>query len=122
MDKRKIETELAELKERALKASRENDRDFYVGYLDDGAVAILPAGRFSKAQVLGSMRGDRSPFSARRIEDTEITVLGEDAGVVTYKAIYEADGQEFAVAATTVYRRGADGWKGVLYQQTRLPA
>ena len=115
-----VASELAELKDRALKASSENDRDFYASYLADDAVAILPFGQLSKAQVLGSMVGAKAPFSAKRIEDTDIKVLGPDVGVVTYKAIYDRDGREFAVAATTVYRRQDGRWQGVLYQQTRL--
>ena len=114
--------ELRELKRHELKASSENDRDFYDAFLADDAVAILPAGQLSKAEVLNSMQGDKAPFSAKRIEDTEVKALGPDAGLVTYKAFYDQQGGgEYAVAATTVYHREADGWKGVLYQQTKLP-
>jgi hypothetical protein len=56
----------------------------------------------------------------KRIEDVEVRPIGEDAGIVTYNAIYDRDGREAMVAATTVYVRGRDGWKGILYQQTPI--
>jgi uncharacterized protein (TIGR02246 family) len=122
MDDRKAIEELSALKDAAIKASAKNDRDFYSSYLADDAVAIMPQGVFGKADVLKSMQGTRAPFSANRIEDTEIKVLSPDAAVVTYRAIYARPEGEAAVMATTVYRRGRDGWQGVLYQQTPLPA
>jgi hypothetical protein len=120
MQQSDIAKELAELKEQELKASRENDRDFYATFLADDAVAILPHGQFTKAEVLKSMTGDKAPFSAKRIENTKIRVLDSDAGIITYKAIYEKDGREKAVIATTVYQRKNGAWTGVLYQQTNV--
>lgn len=115
-----IVEELTALKERALRASAENDRDFYDSYLDDSAIAILPFGRIDKSGVLDAMTGTKAPFSATRVENTLIVPLGEEAAVVTYDAVYERDGAEQVVVATTVYRKNPDGWKGVLYQQTPI--
>ena len=115
-----IISELSHLKDRALKASADNDRAFYDTYLDSEAIAILPQGRLSKAQILGSMTGEKAPFSAGRVEDIVIRPLGQEAAIVTYNAIYDRNGQESVVVATTVYHRGSDGWKGVLYQQTPI--
>lgn len=112
--------ELSALKDRALKASAENDREFYDGYLDADAIAILPQGRFDKSQVLGSMTGDKAPFSAKRVEDIVIRPLGSDAALVTYNAIYDRADNEVTVAVTTIYHRTHDRWKGILYQQTPL--
>lgn len=109
---------LLQLKEQALDASARNDRAFYDSYLHPDAVAILPVGRLGKAQVLASMTGDKAPFSAKRVENTAVQVLGPDAAVVTYDAIYDRGGHEVTVVATTVYKRERDGWKGILYQQT----
>jgi len=116
-----IESELTRLKEQALVASARNDRDFYAGHLADDARAILPIGVLDKAAVLASMTGDRAPFAANRVEDTIVRPIGDCAGVVTYRAIYEGEGGEFAVVATTVYERCAGHWRGVLYQQTPVP-
>jgi hypothetical protein len=64
-------------------------------------------------------RGHRRRRCRRRIEDTKIVVLGPEAGFVSYKAIYEDGAGEFAVMTTTIYKKSPDGWKGILYQQTR---
>jgi hypothetical protein len=120
MSNQEIVRELSALKDRALKASAENDREFYDDYLDADAIAILPQGRFDKSQVLASMTGDKAPFSAKRVEDIVIRPIGTDAAIVTYNAIYDRDGGEITVAATTIYHRGPGGWKGILYQQTPL--
>jgi hypothetical protein len=115
-----VQRELAALTEEALRASAENDRTFYDGYLASDATAVLPIGVVTKSQVLGSMQGERAPFAAKRVEDTNIRALGSDAGIVTYRAIYDRDGREVSVMATTVCERQDGVWKGVHYQQTPL--
>jgi hypothetical protein len=120
MSEQDIIRELSALKDRAIEASARNDREFYDSYLDVDAIAILPQGRFDKSQVLASMNGDKAPFSAKRVEDVVIRPINSNAAIVTYNAIYDRDGGEITVAATTIYRRGPDGWKGILYQQTPL--
>jgi hypothetical protein len=113
-----IEATLLTLKDQALAATRDRDQDFYGGYLADDAVAILPAGVFDKAAVVAALSSARVPFQSSKVEDTRVMVLGPDAGVVTYRATL-ASGQVFV---TTVYARRNGLWKGVLYQQTPLPA
>ncbi|MDQ0465608.1 ketosteroid isomerase-like protein [Caulobacter ginsengisoli] len=115
-----VQRELATLTKEALRASAENDRAFYDGYLAPDATAVLPVGVMTKSQVLGSMQGERAPFAAKRIEATHIRALGSDAGIVTYRAIYERDGREVSVMATTVCERRDGVWKAVQYQQTPL--
>lgn len=102
-------------------ASALNDRAFYTDYLADDARAILPTGVLDKRGVLASMAGDRAPFTALRIEDTTVRVIGEDAGVVGYRAIYDRAGQECSVLVTTTYERRDGRWLGVVYQQTPQP-
>jgi hypothetical protein len=109
---------LKELKDQALAATRDRDQDFYRGYLADDAVAVLPAGVFDKAAVVAALGAAQVPFQSSKVEDTRITVLGPDAGVVTYRA-HLASGEVFV---TTVYARRHGTWQGVLYQQTPLPA
>jgi len=116
-----IESELRALKDRALAASAINDRAFYASYLADDARAILPSGVLDKQGVLASMGGHRAPFAALRIEDTTVRVIGEDAGVVGYRAIYARAGQEYSVLVTTIYERRDGRWLGVVYQQTPQP-
>jgi hypothetical protein len=115
-----VKRALLALKDAAIRATAEQDVAFYANYLSDDAVGVTPFGVFDKQQILRGMEDGRS-FRSRRIGDTRAVVLGEDAGLVTYRATFEtADGEtEFFVS--TVYRRFADGWKGIFYQQTPLP-
>jgi hypothetical protein len=109
---------LRSLKDQALAATRNRDQDFYRGYLADDAVAVLPAGIFDKAAVLAALAGPQVPFQASKIEDTRVTVLGLDSGIVTYRATLASG----AVFVTTVYARRNGTWQGILYQQTALEA
>ena len=50
-------------------------------------------------------------------------MLSDDSGLVTYRATYpptDPGGNPRVVFVTTVYKRYADGWKGLFYQQTPL--
>jgi ketosteroid isomerase-like protein len=111
------EQELLDLKERALTATRERDQAFYQDYLADDAVAVLPAGVFGKAAVVAALAGPQVSFQSSAVQDTQVTVLGPDAGVVTYRAVLTGG----TVFVTTVYARRDGRWRGVLYQQTPLP-
>jgi hypothetical protein len=113
--------ELLALKEAALAASARRDGEFYRGYLADGARAITPAGVATRAQVVDAARvGD---FRSVTVTDTRVDVLCDDVGLVTYRATFaRPGGGTVDVLTTTVYRREAGAWKGVLYQQTPLSA
>ena len=83
MSEKNVIKELSDIKDRALKASAENDREFYDGNLDPDAIAILRQGCFDKVQVLGSVTGGKARFSAKRVEDVVGRVVGvESLGVV----------------------------------------
>ena len=113
-----IEAELREVKDRALAAAAGNDRGFYADYLADNARAILAGGVLDKEAILASMTGERAPFAALRIEETIVRPIGDRAGVVSYRAVYDRDGREYTVVATTVYEKHDGRWRGVVYQQT----
>src|SRR5437762_5080507 len=109
MSEKNVIKELSDIKDRALKASAENDREFYDGNLDPDAIAILRQGCFDKVQVLGSVTGGKARFSAKRVEDVMIRRIGSDVAIVTYNAIYDREDGEMVAAATTIYQRRADG-------------
>lgn len=118
-----IATLLLELKDHALAATKAADGDFYRGYLHDEAIAITPYGVFGKEAIVAQMSSPQSSFASEAIDDTRAVVLSEDSGLVTYRATYppaEPGGTPRVVFVTTVYKRYADGWKGLLYQQTPL--
>ena len=117
-----IPAELLALKNAALRATAESDVAFYAGYLSEHAIGVTPFGVFDKQQILQAMKDGKS-FRSKRVEDERAVPLGVDAGLVTYRATFEApDGGEVVFFVSTLYRRFADGWKGVFYQQTPLPA
>jgi hypothetical protein len=113
-----IETELIELKDAALAATKRADGDFYAGYLHDDAIAITPHGIFDKAAIVAQMSLPASSFASDSVDDVRAIPLSDSSGVVTYRASYPSGD----VMVTTVYRRDEAGWKGLLYQQTPLPA
>jgi hypothetical protein len=110
------------LKDRALEATKRRDGEFYLGYLADDATAIVPVGVFDKAAIVAAMSAPGGGFASSAVVDTRVTVLGRDAGVVTYVATFPdpAGGADRDVFVTTVYARRNGEWKGVLYQQTPL--
>jgi len=110
------EATLRSLKDQAIAATRDRDHDFYRGYLADDAIAILPAGVFDKAAVVAALGAAQVPFQSSAITDTQVMLLGADAGVVTYRATLPTG----VVLVTTVYARRDGRWQGVLYQQTPL--
>jgi hypothetical protein len=116
-----IEAALLALKSYAIRATEKGDAAFYADYLADDAIGVTPFGVFNKQQILEGMKDGKS-FKSSKIEDSRAVALGEDAGLVTYRATFEIEGRpatEFFVS--TLYRRFEDGWKGVFYQQTPLP-
>jgi hypothetical protein len=111
MDAMNARDELMKLKQDALDASARQDGDFYAGYLADGARAITPAGVATKDQVVAAARA--GGFRSVTVNDTDVTVLTDDVGVVTYRATFaRPDKSTFDVITTTVYQRIHGTWKG----------
>ena len=117
-----IKSILLNLKDQALEATKRADADFYNGYLDDNAIAIVPFGIFDKKAIVQQMGSANSKFKSSRIDDTKAIVLTPECGIVTYKATYKKeDGKStFEVFVTTVYAKIDGAWKGVFYQQTPI--
>lgn len=115
-----IQTELLRLKDAALAATKRADAEFYADYLHDEAIAVTPFGVFDKAAIVAQMSSPSpsSSFVSDAVDDVRAIELSDSSGLVTYRASYPSGD----VMVTTVYRRESDGWKGLLYQQTPLPA
>ncbi len=121
-DDPEIEAILVALKAAAIRATEKGDADFYANYLADNAIGVTPLGVFNKQQILEGMKGGKT-FKSSKIEDSRAVALGLDAGLVTYRATFEAPGEPpVEMFVSTLYRRYHDGWKGVFYQQTPLPS
>jgi hypothetical protein len=115
-----IEAVLLALKAAAIRANEKGDVSFYAEYLSDDAIGVTPHGVFNKQQILAALKN--GSFRSSRIEDTRALALSDDAGMVTYRAWFEAaEGPPREVFVATLYRRYVDGWKGVFYQETVLP-
>jgi hypothetical protein len=112
-----VEKDLLALKDGALEATRKADGAFYESYLAEDAVAVVPYGVFDKKTIVEQMSSAGSPFKSSAIEDTKVTVLTPESGLVTYRAHYG----DKVVFVTTVYAKQQGRWKGVFYQQTPLP-
>jgi hypothetical protein len=121
-DDPEIEAVLLALKAAAVLATEKADVGFYASYLADNAIGVTPQGVFDKQQILDGIRGGKA-FHSSKIEDSRAVALGSDAGIVTYRATFETPGKPpTQLFVSTLYRRYHDGWKGVFYQQTPLPA
>jgi hypothetical protein len=116
-----IEAVLLALKAAAIRANEKGDVAFYAEYLAEDAIGVTPQGVLDKQQILAMLRSGGG-FRASKIEDTRAIALSDDAGMVTYRAWLEnSEWPAREVFVSTLYRRYADGWKGVFYQQTLLP-
>src|SRR4051794_34398409 len=115
-----IEAVLLALRAAAVRASEKGDIAFYAEYLAEDAIGVTPSGVMSKQQILALLK--KGGIRSTRTEGTRAIALSDDAGMVTYSAWFEApEGPPRAMFVSTLYRRYADGWKGVFYQQTPLP-
>jgi hypothetical protein len=114
-----VEVVLLELKDAALKATRNADIAFFEGYLSDDAIAATPVGVVDRSGILAAVAA--GAVRSEAVVDTAVVVLNEAAGIVTYRATFASPAGPWSAFVTTVYRRESDGtWHGVLYQQTRL--
>ena len=121
-DDPEIEAILVALKAAAIRATEKADVDFYASYLADNAIGVTPFGVVNKQQILEGMRSGKT-LKSSKIEGSRAVALGQDAGLVTYRATFEAPGESpVEMFVSTLYRRYHDGWKGVFYQQTPLPS
>lgn len=121
-DDPEIEAILVALKAAAIRATEKADVDFYASYLADNAIGVTPLGVVNKQQILEGMRSGKT-LKSSKIEGSRAVALGQDAGLVTYRATFEAPGEPpVEMFVSTLYRRYHDGWKGVFYQQTPLPS
>jgi uncharacterized protein DUF4440 len=116
MDINPILTELLAAKDSALAASAANDGEFYRDYLAGDAVAVTPAGIATVDEIVAA--ASAGGFRSAGVSDVAAWTITDTVGAVRYRADYGPERPP--VLVTTVYRRDADRWRGVLYQQTPL--
>jgi hypothetical protein len=114
--------ELIDLEERgwtALSSGEAAAREFYEAVLDREVVMLFPGGTVlsSRTEILRSMGGP--PWAWFRIEEPRTLALGNDAGLIAYRAKAQRQGGEvYPALISSVYVRRGREWKLVFHQQT----
>lgn len=114
--------ELIELEEQGWQAlSTEGDagKKFYGSVLRDDAVMLFPGGLLiaGKQQILESITDQ--PWKSFQMEDLQIILLSEKAGVVVYRVSAQGeDGDPYVALISSTYAMEDGTWKLVLHQQT----
>jgi len=91
---------------------------FYSKVLAREPVIMLTGGLriTSRDQIIESMGGP--PWSAFEIIDPKESLLGSDAGFLTYKVRADREGTPYTALLSSVYVREGGEWKLALHQHT----
>ena len=98
--------------------------DFYGSLLTrDGVMVLAPGLVLDRAAAVATLR-EAIPWDRYEIADARIVNVGVEGAALVYTARAQRDGQDtpFVALMSTVYRRGAGGWRLALYQQTVIPS
>lgn len=115
---------LLSLKEKALDASRRGDEDFYRKYLAENSINIIQSGIFNKEGFIKKLISGNPPLLTTQNDETQVFLLNNGNGVVTYKAAFKRFGEEFSsmnFLITTIYSNINGCWQIIFYQQTLIP-
>jgi hypothetical protein len=109
--------------------SRVDETAMHDRFWDDALIYTSSSGaRFGKADILEGMTQGADDEEAAAVrywaEDVRVMLFGETA-VVAFRLMSESGEGEAAEQAsyfnTGTFRRGADGWRVVAWQATRIP-
>ena len=95
---------------------------FYGDLMTDDAVMVLANGAVMDRDAVTAALGQAPPWQSFELSHPRVVTAGPDAAVLVYIGTARHDGAEepFVGAMSSVYHRGVDGWRLVLYQQTAL--
>ena len=90
--------------------------------MTDDAVMVLANGAVMDRDAVVAALGQAPPWRAFDLTDPRVIPAGDDSAALVYVGRAERDGADepFVGAMSSVYRRTADGWRLVLYQQTAV--
>jgi hypothetical protein len=114
--------EFIDLEERgwtALSSGEAAAREFYEAVLDREALMLFPGGTVltSREEILRSMGGPT--WAWFRILEPRTLALGNDAGLIAYRAEAQRPGGEvYSALISSVHVRRGSEWKLVFHQQT----
>ncbi len=102
----------------ALASGPEDATAHYEGLLADDVVMLLPGGTVitDRAQVVASMGGP--PWDAYELGDMAVLEPAPGTALVHYAGSARRGAHEYAALFSSLYVRGADGWRMVAHQQT----
>ena len=115
-----MDDELIALEERGWEALAAGEgADFYAEVCRDDAVMIFPGGMVLDRDGAEKGLRDAPPWVRYQLSETRVLRLGEDAGVVVYRAEAQRDGEEpYRALMTSTYVRDGGAWRLALHQQT----
>jgi len=114
-----LNAELLALEHRFWEAS--TDVDFYREHLADEAVLVFPygVGALDKGMIAYTINASSEEWISHEFEEVQVVPIGDDAAVITYKAIGERpDDEPFEAYISSTYIRRNGRWLLVFHQQT----
>jgi hypothetical protein len=95
---------------------------FYGDIMTADALMVLANGAVMDRPAVISALGQSPPWSRYEIDHARVVEIGPDTAALVYQGTGYREGADepFVGAMSSVYRRGDDGWKLALYQQTRI--
>jgi hypothetical protein len=98
--------------------------DFYGSLMTRDGLMVLAHGLvLDRNAVIESLR-EAPPWDRYTISDARLVKVGSEGVALVYTASAQRDSEDepFVALMSSVYRRGAGGWRLALYQQTPIPA
>ena len=115
-----LETQLLEMEHAFWEASISTD--FYEEHVTDDAVLVFPygVGAMDKEMTIYAVNSNEGHWESHEFKNVKVVPLGEDAGLITYRAkgIRVGDEGAFKAQISSVYVRRDGAWKLVFHQQT----
>ncbi|MGI8839060.1 MAG: nuclear transport factor 2 family protein, partial [Pyrinomonadaceae bacterium] len=106
----------------AYEAWKTKDTKFWDTFLTDDFVGYGMTGRLDRTAAIKQYSGADCVVKSYALSDEQMTQLGADAAVITYKTTYDAicGGQKIPsnTWAAGIYVRSGDKWKGAFHAET----
>lgn len=115
-----MDDELIALEERGWEALAAGEgADFYAEICRDDALMVFPGGMVLDRDGAEKALRDAPAWARYHLSETRVLRLGDDAGVVVYRAEAQRDGEDpYRALMTTIYVREGGAWRLALHQQT----
>ncbi|MGH9947667.1 MAG: nuclear transport factor 2 family protein [Pyrinomonadaceae bacterium] len=113
---------LMTLEKSAYEAWKTKDAKFWDTFLSGNFVGYGSTGRMDRAAAMKEYSGADCDVKSYELSDDQMTPLGADAAIITYKATVDGTcgGQKLPAAtwAAGIYVRDGDKWKGAFHAET----